>query len=165
MGPLGTVSTDCVAQQAHSDRLSTIPEEDSRVESDGITEIDLVAMFGQYDPSKRDELVKAYLAIKFDDETCLKELDLGDDLGFCGQPREEEDDVGDTSYHLSQDVSWNETDKDGIPCVHLEMDPFVAKFHMPVSMYPDAQHVLLVYAGGVKTSVIKGDTDILTKEE
>jgi hypothetical protein len=55
---------------------------------------------------------------------------------------------------------------DGNPCVELFVDREIAKFFSDVKMVlPDERLVLQIYATGVRNSVIKRDTDILTREE
>ena len=56
-------------------------------------------------------------------------------------------------------------DDEGYPCIQLFIDETLAKEYF--LMYPndDEQAVLNIYAATVKTTVIKRDTDVLTKEE
>ena len=84
-----------------------------------------------------------------------------------------------TSYHSSMH-SWlsnknryprafwlcelNETDEAGYSCVQLFLDDILAKMYLGVGIPDDQQAVMRVYATTVKTTGVKRDTDVLTKE-
>ena len=56
-------------------------------------------------------------------------------------------------------------DHDGYQCVQLYLDETLAKNYFGMVYDDDSQAILQIYATSAKTTVIKRDTDIMTKEE
>jgi hypothetical protein len=59
----------------------------------------------------------------------------------------------------------NEQDQEGYPCIQVLIDDNLAKEHFELHPDDNLQAVMLIYATTVKTTVIRRDTDILTKDE
>ena len=66
---------------------------------------------------------------------------------------------------LYQRNELNETDEEGNPCVQLFIDNELASEHFGILVSEPQQAVMQIYATTVKTTVIRRDTDVLTKEE
>jgi hypothetical protein len=153
VGPAVDPSPSPIAPIASVDigtpRLSAIPEEN---ESD-VSSLDtaILAMFGDVTEESKEPLLLMTKTI----------------LDEPPQPKME------TKEHLESDVTLKEywcgnildEDHDGYPCMQLYLDDNLAKEYFGMIYDDDQQAILQIYATSAKTTVIKRDTDILTKEE
>ena len=108
-----------------------------------------MSVFGEVNETNKLPLTQALLAIQ--QEPCVKEPKIDIEVG--------------TDSRTFWTCELNETDELGYSCVQLYLDDTLAKMYLGVGIPDDKQAVMQVYATTMKTTVIKRDTDILTKDE
>ena len=106
-------------------------------------------MFGEVEESSKEPL-----------RTALHEL---------MQPNEVDEHKIDLDVHVKTREFWlcsmNHCDDEGYPCVQLFLEEDVAHMYLGSNIPDDHQAVMNIYATATKTTVIKRDTVILTKDE
>ena len=142
--------TAAVAAPPGSPRLSAVPEEaDTEVSS--ISDTALIAEFGQVTGDSREPLGEAMKAI----------LSEPKELAYSTK-QELEGDVQLKEYWCGFIDSVNH---EGYQCIQFFIDDELAESYFEMSLKDDEQAVIYIYATATKTTVMKRDTDILTKEE
>jgi len=125
-------------ESQQSDRLSTIQEASN--ENSSIDHTDLLSVFGPYDQSKTQELKEAYISIKDYDNRILKELDEPEpeeSEHFLTKPLEPPE------PHDMDNVTMEETDDTGRPCVQLYVDHILEKHFTDLPDHIRADQVII----------------------